>query len=295
MKAEKPVLTGLIGRGIQLSRSPAMHEAEGTAQGLRYIYRLIDTDLIDPAICLGEILRAAEICGFAGVNITYPFKVEVVAHLDELSEAARLVGAVNTVVFRDGRRSGHNTDFWGFAESFRRDMAGARRARVLLIGAGGAGAAVAHALIRCGVQELLVSDIDPERACQLAQAVCAAYGDGRATAFGDVATAMAEMPDGLVNATPVGMASAPGCPIAETLITPAMWVADVIYFPLETELLRIARQKGCRTLPGFGMAVFQAVRAFELFTGIETASERMEATFRTFDTDAPADARKEPE
>ena len=295
MKAEKPVLTGLIGRGIQLSRSPAMHEAEGTAQGLRYIYRLIDTDLIDPAICLGEILRAAEICGFAGVNITYPFKVEVVAHLDELSEAARLVGAVNTVVFRDGRRSGHNTDFWGFAESFRRDMAGPPRGRGRVIGARRARRGVAQALIRCGVQELLVSDIDPERACQLAQAVCAAYGDGRATAFGDVATAMAEMPDGLVNATPVGMASAPGCPIAETLITPAMWVADVIYFPLETELLRIARQKGCRTLPGFGMAVFQAVRAFELFTGIETASERMEATFRTFDTDAPADARKEPE
>lgn len=286
MKAERAVLTGLIGRGIQLSRSPAMHEAEGAAQGLHYIYRLIDTDLTGPDAGLGEILRAAEICGFAGVNVTYPYKVEVVAHLDSLSEAARLVGAVNTVVFRDGTRVGHNTDCWGFAESFRRGMADAARERVLLIGAGGAGAAVAHALIECGARQLLVADTDRAKADRLAQAICAAHGDGRAIAFGDVEGALARKPDGIVNATPVGMASMPGSPVPEELVTPAMWVADVVYFPLETELLRTARAKGCRTLAGSGMAVFQAVRAFELFTGVKADSERMEATFRSFDMDS---------
>ncbi|MFZ2102248.1 MAG: shikimate dehydrogenase, partial [Oricola sp.] len=147
-KGVVPVQVGLVGKGIQKSRTPAMHEAEGAAQGLKYSYRLFDTETIRPVVPrLEEIIRAAEICGYAGLNITYPYKVETVALLDELSEAAAAIGAVNTIVFRDGRRYGHNTDLWGFAESFRRNMAGVARGNVLLVGAGGAGAAVAHALV----------------------------------------------------------------------------------------------------------------------------------------------------
>lgn len=284
----KSVLTGLIGRGIQLSRSPAMHEAEGAAQGVNYIYRLFDTARMDPETGIGDILRAAEICGFAGVNVTYPHKVEVIGYLDELSEAAAAVGAVNTVVFRDKKRFGHNTDLWGFAESFQRGMADAARDRVLLIGAGGAGAAVAHALIRCRAGRLLIADTDKAKAEHLAQMICAAHGAGRAVACGSVESAAAEAPDGIVNATPVGMASVPGCPFPPALIKPQMWVADIVYFPLETELLRHARDRGCRTLSGSGMAVFQAVRAFELFTGLKADGDRMEAVFKAFETRDPA-------
>ena len=138
---------GLVGQGIGPSRTPAMHEAEGRALGLDYRYRLLDPAAMPPPRpVLAELLDAAERAGYAGLNVTYPYKTAVMELLDDLSDAARLVGAVNTVVFRDGRRRGHNTDFWGFAESVRRGLPGAALDRVLLVGAGGAGAAIAHAL-----------------------------------------------------------------------------------------------------------------------------------------------------
>jgi len=286
--APNSVHVGLVGKGIQKSRTPAMHEAEGKANALQYCYRLFDTATMEPNVPpLGEIIKAAEICGYAGLNITYPYKVEVIDHLDELSDAAATVGAVNTVVLRDGRRSGHNTDLWGFAESFRRNMADVARDKVILIGAGGAGAAVAHALAGCGAATIMIADKEGAKAEVLAEAVCSKHGPERAEVVSDMAAAVA-IADGLVNATPVGMAQLPGIPIDAAMLRPAMWVADIVYFPLETELLRTARLRSCRTLSGAGMAVFQAVRAFELFTGLKPDVARMEATFRAFDETAPA-------
>jgi len=276
------VHVGLVGNGIQKSRTPAMHEAEGAAQGLRYVYRLHDTAMMEPEVPpLGDIIKTAEACGYAGLNITYPYKVEVIDHLDELSEAATAVGAVNTVVFHDGRRSGHNTDLWGFAENFRRNMAGVARENALLIGAGGAGAAVAHALVGCGAAKILIADTNKAKAEALAEAVRAKHGAERAEAVNDLAEAAARA-DGLVNASPVGMAQLPGMPIDAAMLRADMWVADIVYIPLETELLRIARTHGCRTLSGAGMAVFQAVRAFELFTGLAPDVARMEAAFNDY-------------
>lgn len=281
------VRVGLVGHGIQKSRTPAMHESEGTAQGLSYEYRLFDTQLMDHAAAsLAAILNRAEAEGFAGLNITHPFKIDVTALVDELSPAAEAVGAVNTVVFRDGRRHGHNTDLWGFAESFRRNMTGAARDSVVLVGAGGGGAAVAHALAEIGASRILIADACQERAARLAASVNIRHGSGRADAAGDIHRAL-ETADGLVNATPVGMAHFPGMPVSPDALRPELWVADIVYFPLETELLRTARAHGCLTLPGEGMAVFQAVRAFELFCGLKPEISRMEATFRAFDTAAP--------
>ncbi len=276
------VLVGLVGKGIQKSRTPALHIAEGTAQGLAYDYKLLDVDLMPHKPALAEIIAEAEQLGFAGLNITYPFKIEAVGLLDEVSDAVATVGAANTIVLRGGQRFGHNTDLWGFAENFRQNMNDVPRANVLLLGAGGAGAAVAHALIECGVEKLWIADKDQSKAEYLASNVSECHGEGRAAPVQDIARTAA-ICDGLVNATPVGMASLPGLPIAEDLIRSEMWVSDIVYFPLETELLRVARSKGCRTLSGAGMAIFQAVRAFELFTGIKPNVARMEATFRAFD------------
>ncbi|WP_201285585.1 shikimate dehydrogenase [Chelativorans xinjiangense] len=263
------VLVGLIGRGIQLSRTPAMHEAEGRAQGIAYIYRLIDADLIgDPAPSISELVRFAEYFGFSGFNVTFPFKQEILPLLDKLSDAARVVGAVNTVVLKDGLRFGHNTDCWGFAESFRRDMAGVPLDRVVQFGAGGAGAAVAYALIKLGVRELAIVDSQPGRAERLAERLNIAIG-GSVRAETNVQEAVAAA-DGLVNATPVGMAQYPGMPFPGDLLASHHWVAEIVYFPRETELLRHARRLGCKVLPGMGMAIGQAVRAFELFTGRTT-------------------------
>ncbi|WP_459208354.1 shikimate dehydrogenase [Pseudomonas sp. MLB6B] len=273
------ILAGLIGRGIQASRTPALHEREGDAQSLRYLYRLIDVDrlqLEDSA--LESLLQAAERTGFTGLNITFPFKQAIVPLLDELSSEARGIGAVNTVVLRDGKRVGHNTDCLGFAEGFRRGLPAVRRRQVVQLGAGGAGCAVAHALLAEGVEQLLLFEVDASRAQALVANLSERFGAGRAVLGQDLARAVATA-DGLVNTTPVGMAKLPGTPLPPALLHPQLWVAEIIYFPLETQLLRHARALGCQTLDGSTMAVFQAVKAFELFSGRAANAERMQAHF----------------
>jgi len=269
------VLAGLIGSGIQASRSPSLHEGEGAEQGLRYIYKIIDIAALGLAPdALPELLTAARRFGFAGLNITHPCKQTVIPLLDALSPDARALGAVNTVLFENGRATGHNTDWSGFAESFRRELADVARGRVVQFGAGGAGAAVAHALLTLGVERLTIIDTDAARAEELAAALGNRFGAGRAVAGADVADAVGGA-DGIVNTTPLGMAKYPGMPLAASLLHPRLWVADIVYFPLETELLRAERACGCRTMSGGGMAVFQAVGAFRLFAGVEPDAERM--------------------
>lgn len=269
---------GLIGRGIAGSRTPAMHMAEGRALGITYDYLRFDMD--DRQDSLAEVLEYAADNGFAGVNVTFPYKVEVIAHLDVLSANARALGAVNTVVFKEGRRYGHNTDLWGFAESFRRNMVGASTRKVLLIGAGGAGMAVAHAMLSLGAETLWIFDCDTPRSTDLAASLAARFGDGHVR----IAAQISEVPGdlcGVINASPVGMDKLPGCPFPKAMLRPDLWVADVVYVPLETELLAAARAVGCRVLPGSGMAVFQAVRAFELITGLVPDPARLRATFQS--------------
>lgn len=273
------ILVGLIGAGIQASRTPAMHEREGAEQGLRYSYRLIDLDKLGAgADALPDLIANAERDGFAGLNITYPCKQLVIPLLTALSTDARVLGAVNTVVLRDGQRVGHNTDWWGFAESFRRGMAGAKLDRAVQLGAGGAGAAVAHAALTLGIGHLTIFDIEQGRAEQTAAGLALRFGEGRVAAGADLPNAI-EQADGLIHATPTGMVKLPGLPLPAALLRPQLWVAEIVYFPLETELLRTARQLGCRTLNGGGMAVFQAVEAFRLFTGITPDAERMSRHF----------------
>ena len=264
------IVCGLIGAGIQASRSPALHEREANEQGLRYVYKLIDLDELAVGVeALAELLSAAKRMGFAGLNITYPCKQAIIPLLDELSDDARALNAVNTVVIRNGRLIGHNTDWSGFAEGFRRGLPGANLDRVVQLGAGGAGAAVAHAALTLGARELTVFDVDAARSAELATKLGA-----RVRAGTDLAAAMAAA-DGLIHCTPTGMAKVPGMPLKAQLLQSKHWVAEIVYFPMETELLRVARAKGCRTLDGGGMAVFQAVGAFRLFTGVEPDAERM--------------------
>ena len=275
MSQTTTVLAGLIGAGIQASRTPALHEHEGDAQGMRYLYRLIDLDQLQlDTSALGDLLTAAERMNFTGLNITFPCKQAILPLLDELSAEAQGIGAVNTVVLKDGKRIGHNTDCLGFAEGFRRGLDGVARERVVQMGAGGAGAAVAHALLGEGVQTLSIFDVDNSRAQSLADNLNQRFGSGRACAGHDLQGAMARA-DGLVNTTPMGMAKLPGMPVPAEWLRSELWVAEIVYFPLETELLRVARSLGCRTLDGGNMAVFQAVKAFELFSGVAPDARRM--------------------
>ncbi|GAA5011931.1 shikimate dehydrogenase [Streptomyces siamensis] len=270
-------LVGLIGAGIGPSLSPALHEREGDRQGLRCLYRLIDIDELGVGPeAVGELVRAARDVGFDGLNITHPCKQLIIDHLDELAPQARALGAVNTVVFEDGRAIGHNTDVTGFAASFARGLPDVSLERVVQLGAGGAGAAVAHAVLTLGAGQVTVVDAMPDRAAVLAAALESHFSAGRAAAASpDALAGLLPDADGIVHATPTGMAAHPGLPLPAALLHPRLWVAEVVYRPLETELLRTARALGCATLDGGGMAAFQAADAFRLFTGREPDSARM--------------------
>lgn len=275
--AKDSYLVGLIGSGIGPSLSPALHEREADRQGLRYLYRLIDIDTLGlPPEAVGDLVRAARDLGFDGLNITHPCKQLVIEHLDGLAPQAEALGAVNTVVFEDGRAVGHNTDVSGFAASFARELPDASLERVVQVGAGGAGAAVAHATLTLGAERVTVVDALTDRAVDLASGLNRHFGVGRAAAAApDQLPRLLGSADGVVHATPTGMAAHPGLPFAAELLHPGLWVAEVVYRPLETELLRAARAVGCATLDGGGMAVFQAADAFRLFTGREPDSGRM--------------------
>lgn len=281
MSAERTYLVGLVGAGIGPSLSPALHEREAERLGLRYVYRLVDLDGIGAgAERTGGLVRSAGELGFDGLNVTHPCKQAVIPHLDALAPQAEALGAVNTVVFDGGRAVGHNTDVTGFAASFARGLPDAGIEEVVLLGAGGAGAAVAHAMLGLGTGHITVVDAEPVRAAGLAESLSRHFGARRATAgeLRDTASLSARA-DGLVHATPTGMAAHPGLPVPAGALRPGLWVAEVVYRPLETELTRAARAAGCRVLDGGGMAVFQAADALRLFTGLEPDSGRMLADF----------------
>ncbi len=272
---------GLAGAGIQFSSSPAIHVDEGHDLGLRVSYELFDFDLLpDGPQSLKDVLDEAEDRGYKGLNITYPSKQAVIPMLDELSPEARALHSVNTVLFRRGKRIGHNTDWWGFAESFRRDMSDVRKDDVVLIGAGGAGAAVGYAMLKLGTQALTVHDMDRSRSASLVARLAALFPGRRVHECRDLPTALANS-DGLVHATPTGMLKNPGNPIPQECLRSTLWVAEIVYVPLVTELLAAARQQGCRTLDGGGMAVFQAAQAFQLFFEVSPDIPRMLRRFHS--------------
>jgi len=270
------ILIGLIGTRLQFSRAPEIHMREGESSGLRYIYRLIDLAALDLGMdAVPGLIHSAEQLGYNGLAVTHPFKEAVIPHLSQLSGDARQLGAVNTILFQDGQSIGHNTDWFGFAESFRRDLVGAKTDRVVQLGAGGAGKAVAHAMLSCGVRHVAVWVRNPEKARPVAEALTAHHGADRISIVGDLTDEIANA-DGIVNATPIGMATYPGCPLPVELLRPDLWVADLIYSPPETALLRAARAIGARTNNGTGMFIFQAAEQFRLFTRIEPDLGRMQ-------------------
>ena len=270
-------VVGLVGSGIGDSLSPALHEREASLLGLDYAYRLFDLDELgrDPAD-VGRVVQEAKNEGLRGMNVTHPCKQLVVPDLDELSPEAAELGAVNAIVFTAGRQIGHNTDSTGFQEAFGRGLPDARIDRVVLLGAGGAGAAVARAMLSLGARHLTVLDADPEHAGVLVDALGRHHGEGVIEAA-DVHALDERLAgaDGLIHATPTGMTGHPGTAVPPDLLNPRLWVAELVYMPIETTLLRDARARGCRTLNGAPMVALQAAGSLELFAGVRPDRERM--------------------
>ena len=277
--APTKLLLGLIGSGIAQSLTPTMQEEEARAQGLRLHYQLIDLDRsASGAAQLPALIEAARTMGYSGLNITYPCKQAVIPLLDGLSDEARAIGAVNTVVFKAGKAIGHNTDSSGWAWGFTRALPQADLSRVVLLGSGGAGSAIAHAVLRLGAGHLMLVDTDGARAQALAGQLNALYGTGRVSAGTDAVRVLPSA-NGLIHATPTGMAKLPGLPLDVCLLRPGLWVVEIVYLPMETALLKAARAAGCPVSDGGGMAVGQAVGAFELFTGLPADAGRVRRHF----------------
>jgi len=277
---QERMLVGLIGANIQKSLSPALFEDACVARDIQGHYHLMDLDRLSGR-SLSDLLHAARVAGFKGVNITYPCKEAVIPLLDGLSPEARQIGAVNTVSIDDeGFATGYNTDRIGFRRAFEEQL-GARLVSgeaAMLVGAGGAGRAVAFALFDLGLRTLLVQDKNLERARALVQALVGVFGRDCARVEIDPSAALSGV-GGVVNATPVGMLGLPGDPIPLDAIAATHWVADVIYTPLETRLIKAARAKQARVMGGAGMCVHQAAETFKLFTGLTADIGRMQRTF----------------
>ncbi len=245
---------GLVGAGINASLTPAMQEREGQASGLTLTYRLIDMERLGLGTSdLPDVLSWAHRLGFDGLNITHPFKQAIVPLLDELSEDAADLGAVNTVLFREGRILGRNTDWSGYSRAFR-------------------------SVLPDAVHDRAVLDTQVERALACTERLARRFGEERVSVADDLDVALDDA-RGVVNATPVGMTGHPGSALPAELLRDDLWVSDVVYFPLETQLVATARSRGCRVLPGGGMAVHQAVGAFEYFTGRTPDADRMARHF----------------
>ncbi len=268
-------VAGLIGRGIQRSRSPAIFEAEAHELGLPLAYRLVDFDSIALADArLDELVRLLAGMGFSGCNVTYPFKQQVMASCTSLGDAAAALGAVNTLVFADRAVHGENTDWLGFSWLVEREFGSIAGQRIAQIGAGGAGSATAYALARLGVAHVCLFDPTPGRAAELAARLTPLFS---ATAFIPCESAQQAISkaDGVVHTSPVGMEKLPGTPFPPALMRPDQWLADIIYVPWETQLLDTARRQGQNAANGAAMLIGQAAASFRMITGLQPDLERM--------------------
>jgi shikimate dehydrogenase len=271
------VVTGLVGAGIGESLSPALHEREAGALGFDCTYRVFDLDELGRSPQeVGELVRETRREGLRGVNVTHPCKQLIAPELDRLSPEAAALGAVNTIVFAEEELVGHNTDSTGFREAFERRLPAARLGRVVLLGAGGAGSAVGYAILSLRARELVVVDADVDRADALAATLGPLFDSAavRPADLSEIDACLADA-DGLIHATPTGMDSHPGTAVPAELLHEHLWVAELVYLPVETELLGAARARGCRTLDGAAMVALQAAGSLELFTGARPDRERM--------------------
>lgn len=256
---------GLIGQSIAQSRAPALHKMLGEIYGIPVAYALhepADTS----AQAFATTLRQMREQGYRGTNVTFPYKQLAVAEADSVNTAVARTGATNTLSLGD-RVEAYNTDYTGFIRGYRGRVGELPAGRVLLVGAGGVGRAIAFALFELGATEVQVFDLSDDSARSLAAALKAAGYN--ATAIGqDRFDEAVRMADGLVNCTPVGHYKTPGSPVPAELIGGQRWAFDAVYTPLDTEFLIQAHRQGVRIVSGFDLFIYQGIDAFEIFSGI---------------------------
>jgi shikimate dehydrogenase len=256
-----------------------MREAQNL--GLDYEYRIID--LLEPELAgktIGEVVSEAAKSGYDALNVTHPFKQQVLSLLASASDEVENIGAANLVLRPGIDPHGENTDWSGFDFALRQAIPDAKRDLVLQVGAGGAGGATAYALLKWGTKHLVITDIDLSRARELAAQYQADFPNSSVKSLPmDEALRLLPQIDGVVQATPIGMYAHPGVPFDIATLAKSAWVSDVVYRPIETQLLREAKEAGHVVVSGGWMALGQAVDSLRLITGIEPNVARMNAHF----------------
>lgn len=273
-----PYRVGLLGHGIGPSLSPALHMREATHLGLDYDYRIID--LIEtPEVDLGAELDRLEGAGYAALNVTHPLKREVLRHVERRSPVVEEIGSANLVLLGPRGRVAHNTDCTAFRSALESFLGERPRRRVLQVGAGGAGLATAYSLVAMGFTEVVIHDLVEEAAVAVAQRFEARHPEVRLSTTGGDLDHWLPLVDGVVHVTPVGMEHHPGVAFSPESLSRRAWLSEVVYRPLETELVRRARACGLDVLDGGRMAVGQAADSIRLITGLEPDRARMLAHF----------------
>jgi shikimate dehydrogenase len=266
---------GLFGKGIGKSSAPFLHLTAAKQLNLDLSYELFDLSQKPDDAFFSEFERR-KLEGLRGVNVTHPFKEKVFGLVEVSEPMMRRVGAVNTVRFEGNQ--GFNTDYSGFIKAFKHVLPNENPGSVLIIGAGGAGRAVAFALAELGATQVNFADLDLSRASQLSLSINNAGVKSRVYGLNDLPKACKV--DGLVNCTPVGMYQYPGIPLESQLIGGQSWAFDAIYTPLETEFLVAVRSKGLKVISGFELFFYQGVDAFKIFTGFDANEDALRQVIR---------------
>ena len=269
---------GVIGHPVSHSLSPAMQNAAIRALGLDYVYvpfHVLPNDL-------ESAIRGIRALGIAGINVTIPHKERIIGYLDEISDSAKRIGSVNTVINDGGRLRGETTDGPGFVRSAEAAWGKIDGGRVVVLGAGGSAKAVAYALADAGC-EVVIANRTVDRAIELAEGLCADFGAGRSRAVGPRGEELArEVSEAgmLVNTTSVGMhPDVDGIPLPPDLLHSGLRVYDLVYNPPETALVREALARGARAMTGISMLVYQGAISFEMWTGAPAPIEVMAQQF----------------
>jgi shikimate dehydrogenase len=280
-------LTGILGYPVSHSVSPQMHNAAYERLGLNYCYLPLPIEPKD----IEKALEGLRMLGFAGVNVTIPHKESVIPHLDEVTKIARLIGAVNVILIQEGHLVGYNTDGPGFIDSLKEDGGfEVKGKKAVILGAGGAAKAVALMLAQDKIKSLVISDIVYEKAEALSEYIRSnfAIAPYACRAKSKELKKLIEECDLLVNATPIGThPKVNACPVdADTKFKKSAVVYDLVYNPLETKLLKLAKAKGAKPVSGLGMLIRQGALAFSLFTEeeppVKVMKEAALAALRSF-------------
>lgn len=258
---------GLIGLSIQKSCSPQIHQLMGELNNIPLLYRL-HVPVENSREAFADILNSVRNKDYQGVNVTYPFKQLALDYCDSFDLSVELVGATNTLKITDQEVIAFNTDYSGFIRGYLHRLGSLAAGKVLLIGAGGVGRAIAFALFKLGATEVVIYDLSEQAAVSLAQSINDA-GLQASTIKINSLTEVAQTCDGLVNCTPVGHYTNPGLPIEKDAIKTQVWAFDAVYTPVDTQFLECCAEAGLGIVSGFDLFFYQALNAFEIFTGIE--------------------------